>query len=324
MLRAQQSGDTTLLGILCACGAAIAFSLNDVGVKFLAGDYALHQIVLIRALFGLTVTLVFLVPLEGGYSILKTSRLGTHLLRGMCVVCANLAFFLGLAALPLSEATAIFFVSPLVITVFSVIFLSEKVGAWRWGAVVVGLAGAAIMLRPGMATFQYAALLPLAAAFGYAALHTLTRKLGIAEKASTMAFYIQVVFVVVCSGVGLAVGDGRFGETGDPSLDFLLRTWTTPSGGDVAIMAGMGVASAMGGYLVSQAYRLCEAAVVAPYEYLALIAAIVWGITLFGERPDLLAWLGIAIILASGLIVMWREALRSRQSQPTRFPRLRR
>lgn len=320
----QMTDNSTLLGILCACGAAIAFSLNDVGVKFLAGDYALHQIVLIRALFGMAIVLGIFVPLEGGYSVLKTKRLGVHILRGLCVVFANLSFFLGLAALPLSEATAIFFISPLVITIFSVIFLSEKVGVWRWGAVAAGLAGAAIMLRPGMETFRYAALLPLAAAVGYASLHILTRKLGVAEKASSMAFYIQIVFVISCAGIGLAVGDGRYADTGDPSLDFLFRAWVWPASGDVAIMAAIGVTTAVGGYLISQAYRLCEAAIVAPYEYLALITAIIWGMTIFGERPDVLAWAGIAIIFTAGLVVMWREGLSSKSAQQTRFPRLRR
>lgn len=300
------------LGITSAVLAAVAFSINDMGIKFLSGDYPLHQVVLIRATVAIFLTLILIVPLEGGYGNLRTKRLGLHLVRGLMVVFANLMFFLGLAAVPLAEATAIFFVSPLVITIFSVIFLGEKVGPLRWIAVAAGLAGALIILRPGTASFQPASLFPLAAAFGYAALHTLTRKIGATEKASTMAFYIQFTFIAVSFGVGLSVGDGRFSGTGDPSLDFLLREWVRPTARDLLIMAGIGFASACGGYLISQAYRQCEAALIAPFEYIALVLAIIWGISFFDEWPDAVSWMGMTFILASGLFVFWRESRRKR------------
>lgn len=295
--------------IACALIAGTAFSLNDLGVKSLSGGYPLHQIVLIRASIGIMFTLAVFMPLEGGLSNLRTSRLGLHLLRGLFVVFANMMFFLGLAAIPLSEATAIFFVSPLVITLFSVLFLGERVGPWRWVAVAAGLLGAIIMLRPGTTTFQFAALLPLAAAVGYASLHVLTRKMGVTEKASTMAFYIQLTFIIVSSCIGLTFGDGSMSGTGDPSLDFLFREWVWPHSDDFAIMAGIGVASAVGGYTISQAYRLGEAAMIAPFEYISLVLAIVWGITIFNEFPDLIAWLGIALIFSAGLLVFWRESV---------------
>ena len=195
---------------------------------------------------------------------------------------------------------------------FSVIFLGEKVGVHRWLAVIVGLVGAIIMLRPGTASFQYAALLPLAAAFCYAGLHTLTRKIGVTEKASTMAFYIQLTFIVVSGIIGLSFGDGRHANAGGAAGEFLLRAWMWPSLGDYVFLIGIGVASAAGGYLISQAYRLCEAAVIAPFEYLALVLAIVWGIWFFDEWPDVVAWTGIGLILAGGLYVFWRETVRNR------------
>ena len=303
------SSSKPAIGILCAIIASVAFTLNDVGIKFLSGDYPLHEVVLIRAVIAISITLAILVPMEGGYSILKTKYPWMHLLRGFCVVFANMTFFLGLAAIPLSEATAIFFISPLIITVFSVIFLAEKVGPWRWMAVISGLVGAVIMLRPGTSSFQLAALLPLCAAFGYASLHILTRKMGTTEKASTMAFYIQFTFIIVSSAIGLAFGDGRYAGGADPSIEFALRAWVVPTMQDFLVMAGVGVSSAMGGYFISQAYRVCEAALIAPFEYVALVLAIIWGITIFNEWPDLIAWTGIGLILSAGLIVFWRESV---------------
>jgi len=218
-------------------------------------------------------------------------------------------FFTGLATISLPEASAIFFIAPLFITALSVIFLGETVGVWRWTAVAVGLAGVVVMLRPGTSAFKFAALLPLFAAAAYATLQVLTRKIGMKEKASVMAFYIQLVFVIVCTIFGLLFGAGQYADAANPSIDFLFRAWSLPAPVDMCIMFGLGISSGVGGYLISQAYRICEAALIAPFEYLALVLAIIWGISLWGEWPDLVAWIGIAMIFSSGLFVFWREVV---------------
>ncbi len=296
-----------LLGISCAVVAVFIFTTQDMAIKWLSGDYALHQIVLIRASIALTITLAILVPLEGGYRNLLTRRLPLHLLRGLAIVCANITFLMGLATLPLGEATALFFIAPLFITVLSVVLLAERVGPRRWIAVLIGLSGVVVMLRPGDEVFRAAALFPVAAAFAYALMQMMTRKLGIAEKASTMAFYIQLTFIVVSSSVGLSVGDGRFAGGVGPSLDFLLRVWVWPSGGDALIILAIGGLNAAGAYLISQAYRTSEAGLIAPFEYLAMPLAVFWGVVIWGDWPDAVTWLGIALIGGSGLYVFYRE-----------------
>ncbi len=316
MLPAQQPAAThrtTTVGILCALGAWVLFSLNDAGIKLLSEDYALHQIVLIRSGIGILITLAILMPLEGGYSLIKTRHPVIHIIRGLCVVAANMAFFMGLAAISLPTATAIFFIAPLFITALSVVFLGEKVGIRRWMAICLGLAGVIVMLRPGSSAFQVAALLPLFSAFAYACMQMLTRKIGLKEKASTMAFYIQLVFIVVSSVFGMFFHEGQYANPDNLLLDFLFRAWTLPNLQDALIMLGIGISSGLGGYLVSQAYRLCEAATIAPFEYVALVLAIVWGITIWGDWPDLFAWIGILMILGSGLYVFWREVLLDRK-----------
>lgn len=307
------------IGVICALIASVSFTLNDVGIKFLSGDYPLHQVVLIRAGVGLLITLGIMMPLEGGFGLLRTTRLRLHLIRGCFVVMANLLFFLGLAAIPLSEATAIFFVSPLIITIFSVIFLSEKVGPWRWLAVVMGLVGAVVMLRPTPGSFQWAALFPVGAAFCYAGLHMMTRKMSGTEKASTMTFYIQLTFVVTASIMGLIFGDGQYAKQDSASLQFLLRPWIWPEPFDLMAMTGIGIASGIGGYFISQAYRISEAALIAPIEYTALVLSIFWGITIFGEWPDSVAWAGMALILGGGLLMLWREAVLKKKTARMRI-----
>lgn len=296
------------LGALCAAVSVIFFAINDVAIKFLSGGYALHQVVLIRSVIGLLIIMAVIAPLTDGWAIARTKRLKMHMLRGLCVVFANMTFFLGLAAMPLADAVAIFFVSPLVITIFSVLFLAERVGPRRWAAIAVGFIGVLIMMRPGTEAFQVASLLPLGAAFCYAGIHIITRRIGGTESAATMAFYIQIMFIVVCLAMGLAVGDGRFGDQSDPSLAFLLRAWDWPLLGDYPVFLIIGVGIAFGGYLISQAYRVTEASFVAPFEYLALPMSVVLGMLVFAEFPGFWDYIGMALILGAGLFTIWREA----------------
>lgn len=304
------------VGAACASVAVIFFSINDTAIKFVSGDYALHQVVLLRSLFGLAFLMVLIAPLTDGWAIMRTKRLGLHLVRGLFVVTANMLFFLGLAAMPLAEAVAIFFISPLVITVFSILFLGETVGPRRWAAIAVGLAGVLIIVRPGTSAFQAASLLPLSAAVSYAGLHIMTRKIGKTDSAATMAFYIQIVFVAVCLGIGLVIGDGRFADQSDPSLAFLFRAWGWPPMSDMPLFLGIGFGVALGGYFISQAYRVAEAGFVAPFEYLAMPLSILWGYLVFAEVPDPTTLLGAALIIGAGLFTVWRET-RVGQVAPT-------
>ncbi|SDW10256.1 DMT family transporter [Litoreibacter albidus] len=308
----------TTLGPLFAMIAVTLFSLNDVTMKFLSGDYALHQIVLIRSILGMTVVLLFMAPFQGGLPALKTKRLGAQMARAGLVFFANMTFFLGLAALPLADAVALFFVSPFIITIFSVIFLGETVGPRRWGAVAIGMIGVAVVLRPGTASFQLASLLPIAAAFGYAGLHIMTRYLRNTETTVSMVFYIQLMFIIATCVLGLLMGDGKFASSGNASLEFLFRPWVWPDVGDLPYIAVLGLFASVGGYFISLAYRTGEAALVAPFEYLALPLSIILGMLIFDEWPDAIAWSGIALILASGLYTVWREHQLSKPQRPKR------
>ena len=308
---------TNHIGIASALAASFSFTINDAAIKFLSGDYPLHQIVFCRAVIALIITIAFIMPLDGGRGAIKTQKLKLHFIRGGLVVLANSFFFAGLAAIPLSEATALFFVAPVVITLFSVIFLGEKVGKFRWGATILGLAGAVIMLRPTSDSFQLAAILPIIAAVCYAGLHIMSRTMGGTERASTMSVYVNLTFIIVGVVMGSLFGAGQFGNSGNASVDFIFRAWVMPASDDWIVLGTVGLASCFGGFFISQAYRICEVALIAPFEYVALVLAIIWGIVFFDEWPDTIAWLGTFLILVSGLVVVWRETvLKRRQSPP--------
>jgi len=302
---------SNLIGASCALVAALCFSLNDVVIKFLSDGYALHQVVFIRACVGLVAFAAFVLPFHGTV-VFRTRRPGAHAVRGICVVFANSFLFLGLAALPIADAVAVFFVSPLVITVFSVIFLRETVGPRRWMAVAVGFAGVLLIVKPGTSAFQLASIFPMLAATLYAVMHIIARRIGGTESAATMAVYSQLTFLVVSSLIGLAIGDGKFSGLVHPDLDFLVREWGPVARPDYLLFVILGMSGLAGVLFISQAYRLSEAAFAAPFEYVSMPMAILWGVTVFGTWPDRVAWAGIALILGSGLYLVWRESRKGR------------
>lgn len=313
------SGRAGLSGAAWATLAVILFSVNDVLMKFLSTGFALHQLVLIRAAVGLALLLAVMLPFMGGLAALRTRRLKLHVVRALCVVFANIFFFMGLAALPLAEAVAVFFVSPLLISLGSVVFLGESVGPRRWAAIGLGLVGVLVVLRPGTDAFQAASLFPLVAAACYAGLNLFTRKMGPTESAAAFVFYIQVTFIVVAVLVGLVAGQGDYAGSGHPSLEFLLRAWTWPPAFELGIIAATGVMTVIAGYAISLAYKTSEAAFVAPFEYAAMPLSVLWGWLVFAELPDATSFVGIALILTAGLVLVWREAF-ARRAPPSRPP----
>ena len=299
----------TLTGILLAITGTVIFSVNDVCIKFLSGGYALHQVILIRALIGMAFLMGFIAATGGNYSQLWTRRPGAHLLRVAIVMVSNVAFFLGLAALPIADASAVAYVSPLAITCLSVVILGETVGWRRWAAVVVGLVGVIIMLRPGAGVIQPAALLVLFSAILYAMGNLITRAIGGTESAASLSFFVQCGFVVVSGAMGLWTGDGHL-ATEDALLGFLFRAWIWPPVADWPIFLATGLSVCIGGLMIAQAYRTCEAGLVAPFEYVGMPMAIFWGVVVFGTWPDGVAWVGIALICGAGLYTLWRETAR--------------
>lgn len=311
----SQTASGAKLGIAFVIFGMVCISINDMLIKKLSGDYPLHQMIFVRSAIGICFSAI-LIQMEGGWSILRTRRPGMHLIRGLTVVIANLTFFAALSVMPLADATAMFFVAPLFITLLSIPFLGEQVGIRRIGAVLVGFVGVIIMLRPGGSGSGpgiLILLLPVLGAFAYACLQIMTRWLGGESKASAMAFYVQATFIVVSLMFYLVAGDGRFAAGQDnPVIIFLLRAWTWPQSADWPLFALLGLMSASIGYALSQAYRLANAATVAPFEYVGMPMAVLWGWLIFGTLPDVWVWLGMLLIAAAGLYVFLRERVRDR------------
>jgi len=312
---ATSGPNNTQFGILFICTGMATIVVNDAIVKAFSDRYALHQIMFIRASIGLAVGLVVL-QWEGGLKALRTSYPLLHIARGLCIVVANLTFFMALATVPLADATAMFFVAPLFITLLSIPILGEKVGIRRLSAVAVGFVGVLVMLRPDgelpSGADRLTLLLPVVAALGYSIMQILTRHLRRSAPASAMSVYIQGMFLVVSVAFFLAVGDGRLAEGSESDARvFLFRAWIWPATGDWPLFLLLGLLSAITSYALTQAYRLGDAATIAPFEYVALPMAILVGWIGFGDWPDLWVLAGCVLIAGSGVYVFWREKQRA-------------
>ena len=311
----SSSWRNNIIGALCAFAAAVCFSILELTVKLLSDSYALHQTVFFRAIVGMTAFAIFVMPFRGWLRVFRTQRLKVHIFRGVCVVLANTCLFLGLASLPLADAVAIYFVAPLVTALMSVVFLRETVGPRRWLAILIGLFGVSLIVKPGTSAFQIASIFPMIAAVLYSTMHITARRIAGTDSAFTMTAYSNMSFFVVSALVGLAIGWGQFQGSGPEELDFLLRPWAAFNTDDAIYFILLGTCGLAAVLLITQAYRIAEASFAAPFEYVSIPLAIVWGAIFFGTWPDNWSWLGMSLILGSGLYLLWREAQIGRMKQ---------
>ena len=289
----------------------LIFSLQDIAVKWIGGDYPVLEIVTFRSLIALPLTLLFF-RYEGGKGLPTTRRHKLEYIRGLFYFLSYTTHFMGLAALPLAEIAAIKFSGPLMITSLSVVMLGEKVGLRRWLALLVGFMGVLLIVRPGLAGFNMGSIFILISVLFYALATMLTRKLKTTDSSATMSYYSSLVYLLatfVLAPLTIFVGEI---PNAHPSIAFLFHAWAMPSLLDWVIMSGLGLVWAGGMYCLARAYSLALASVVAPFEYIALPINIMWGFVIWHEFPALITLAGAFFTLSSGLYILFRE----RKKQP--------
>lgn len=278
----------TLQGIGLIALAMALLSTMDAVVKWLATDYSTVQLMFFRSVFAF-LPLAPLVLRSGWAGSLRTQRPGDHALRGLFGLAALGCFFWSLSLLPLADATAITFAAPLFVTALSLPLLGEVVRARRWTAVGVGFLGVLVMIQPGVGIFQPAALLPLAAALFLALMVIQVRRLTRTESDTTIVLYYTIISTLVTGAV----------------VPFY---WATPNLTDFLLLALVGVLGGLGQLVLTAAYRRTEASILAPFDYTAMVWAVLFGFLLWGELPAPNIWLGVAIVIASGIYIIYREA----------------
>lgn len=286
--------------------AMLIFSLQDIAVKAIGGDYSVMQIVTLRSIVAMPCTLL-LFRLEGRRGWPTTPQPRLEYWRGAFLFLSYTTHFMGLAALPLAEIAAIKFSGPLMITLLAVFLLGELVGPRRWMALLVGFGGVLLIVQPGTASFNLGSVFILLSVLFYALAVIVTRRLQTTDSSATQAYYSSLVYLVASFALSpLAL---LIGETPDAhaSIAFLMRAWATPSLVDLLIMCGLGLIWATGMYSMARAYSLAQASVAAPFEYVILPINVMWGFLLWGEIPTWSTWAGAGLTLLSGLYILFRE-----------------
>jgi drug/metabolite transporter (DMT)-like permease len=300
---ASDRSNERLTGILFLCAGAAIFTVQDVIIKWISGDYPVTQILATRSLVAF-VPLFILLHLDGGLHGVSGRRLGRLLLRAGLLFASYTTYYLAIAAIPLAEAVSLFYTAPLFIVALCGPMLQERVGPRRWIAVVVGFLGAVVMCRPGADVIDPAALLSLFSAALYALAQVMARDLGPTYRASVMALAQNTVNLVAALAIGFVAGDGAYAGATHPSLAFLLRAWAMPTMIDLLLMAVTGVIAAIAIWFLTQAYRIAEANVIAPFEYTSIVWVVLLAYLIWGEVPEPFTVVGGLLIVAAGIYVL--------------------
>jgi drug/metabolite transporter (DMT)-like permease len=277
-----------LTGVLLTLAAFAMFTGMDTVVKLLGGRYPVVQVLFMNSAFSL-VTVVLIAAAQGRLSEVRPVRLRRHLLRWLISFGGTLAVFWCYPRMPLADVYAILFTAPLIITALSVPLLGERVGWRRWTAVLVGFLGVVVMLRPGTAGLRLEALVALVGALGFALNMIMVRKLTATETTLAIAFWGQILSFL---GAGLLV----------------MPLWIHPTLPDLGLAAIAGTIAGSGFLVLVRAYSCAPAALLAPFQYVQLLYGTAVGWLLFGDLPTVNLLLGAAIVIASGLYIVRREA----------------
>lgn len=281
-----------LRGILLMCAGVAMFPFMNAAVKWLGARYPVGEIVWARFTGHLLVMLAVFLP-HHGRRLLATRRPAVQIARSLLMLASNGLFVMAISRVPLATASAIGFTSPLIVTALSVPLLHESVGIRRWSAVIVGFAGALLVIRPGSGLHDPAVLLLLLGSAAYALYQIATRWVSFYDSAPTGIVFTALLGALVMSCV----------------LPFVFVLPKNPL--DIALFASLGVLGGAGHYLVIRAFQAGPAAVIAPLGYVELIGTATLGYLIFDQFPDLWTWIGAAVIIASGLYIAFRERKRA-------------
>ena len=283
--------DRVLRAILAILFSVSCFSVLNAISKTLTEHYPVAEVVWARYIVAFGFMLVLFLP-RSGRNLFRWHNVGSQIVRGLLLFASSLFYFHGLVHMPLATAASISLCSPLIVTALSARFLGEPVGAKRWIAVMVGFAGALIVVRPGSADFNWYALLIVASTTSSALYQLYSRRYGQTERPDASANMATIVGTVAAA----------------PFLPF---EWVTPvPGWDLVLFLGLGAMAAIGHYSLTIAYSQAPAAVVAPFNYTQLVGAAILGYLVFDNIPDFWTWVGAAVIVCSGLYIGHQERLR--------------
>jgi drug/metabolite transporter (DMT)-like permease len=278
-------------GILFMIAATVLFAISNAIAKWQVATYPVGEVMFFRSLSSLAVCAVVMLPLTG-MAVFATKRAGAHIARGLSQSISQTFTVIAFSLMPLAGATAINFSAPLWSALLSVVWLRERAGIARWAALLFGFSGVVIVASPGSDSLQIGALFALANAIMYGTVTVAVRGMTRTESTNTLLMWQMVTLAVFHSSL-------------------LVFGFLWPSSGDTIMLILMGIANALGQYAWTHALRLAPAAAVSPFYYLMLVWAAVLGYLGWGDIPTYGLVVGSAIVVLSGLTLLWHEAKRT-------------
>ena len=274
------------LGFLYMFISICAFSLMDIIVKW-SVDYPIGQVLFFRGFFGI-IFYFFIIPRERLHNFYQTKRAGLHLLRCLSGLIALVSIFIALRELPLATVVSISFASPIFATILSIFFLSEKVGIFRWLAVVSGFIGILVITEPGITELNIYYIFPIIFCLGLSYVAITIRQLSSTEPVWLISFYFSLSITLL-------------------SLFTIPQGWVMPSFNHFILLSLVGIFGGVANLWLSQSYKYSEVSLVTPLKYLALVFAIFFGYLIWGEVPTIKTLMGAFLVIISTLIIFRRE-----------------
>ena len=274
------------LGFLYMFLSIIGFSLMDVIVKW-SVDYPIGQILFFRGFFGI-IFYFFIIPRDRLHNFYQTKRPGLHSLRCIAGLIAIVAIFIALRKLPLATVVSISFAAPIFTTIFSIFLLSEKVGIYRWLAVLVGFIGILIITEPGISELNIYYIFPIIFCLGLSYVAITLRQLSSTEPVWLISLFFSIA-ITLLSFLTIPFG------------------WVMPSLNHFVILSLIGIFGGVSNLWLSQSYKYSEVSLVTPLKYLTLVFAIIFGYFIWGEIPTFKTLIGAFLVIISTLIIFRRE-----------------
>ena len=293
-------------GIILILFGMFIFSIQDSIMKYIFSFVSLYEIYLIRTLVSFVIILLFL-KITKKPIIFKTQYPLLTFCRIILFFFGFSSFYISLTVLPLVTATALFFVTPFLITIFAKFFLKEQIGPRRWLAVIIGFIGVYVILNPDFSNFDYMSLTPILCAFCYSLSMIIIKITSEKDSVYTQTFTFYLGAIIISVIFYFIFGDGQYNTIDHPASQFIFREWFTNLETSMFLMIVTGFTASVAFLLLFSAYRIASPAVVSPFEYSILIWSSLSGWFFFNEIPDIKTIIGIILIVCGGIYIFIRE-----------------
>ena len=305
-------------GIILILLAMMVFSIQDSIMKYIYNYVSLYEVYLVRTLVSFVLIILFL-KITNKPIVFKTQYPLLTLCRVILFFFGFSSFYISLTVLPLATATALFFVTPFLITIFAHFFLKEEIGPRRWSAVVIGFIGVYITLNPDFSNFNYLSLTPILCAFCYSLSMIIIKKTSDKDSVYTQTFTFYLGAIIISSFFYFIIGDGQYNNSDHPAYQFIFKEWFQNLEVSMLLMVFTGITASVAFLLLFTAYSVASPSVVSPFEYSILLWSSLSGWIFFQEIPTLKTIFGIVIIVTSGIYIFMREKVQD-QSIATEKP----